>query len=436
MNYSKKGRTRPESSAAPLDRDTSADRPWERLDAALADALGPVLPDLADEIVAEIAREIPGYRRPIEGTFGRGLRAGVREALGQFVALVGRPGGGPPSDGGVYRGLGRGELRAGRSLDALQAAYRLGARIAWRRVSAAARAAGADADQMSLLAESIFAYIDEISSQSVEGYAQAQAAVAGERQRRRERLVRLMVAAEERPQEDALVAAAAEAGWPLPRELAALVADGEDGARLAGRLAPDAIAARVGELTCVLLPDPAAPGLRAALVRAAEATAAALGPAVAPLEARLSYARARAALRLHRRGVLPGGGLIVAEQHLGALLLFRDARLLGELAEQRLGPLAALAPAARERLEQTLLSWLRHQGGVPAVALELHVHRQTVRYRLARLRELLGDGLDEPDARLELELALRGRALRPAGSQTMGPVAAGPAEVDAHVAKP
>jgi DNA-binding PucR family transcriptional regulator len=42
------------------------------------------------------------------------------------------------------------------------------------------------------------------------------------------------------------------------------------------------------------------------------------------------------------------------------------------------------------------------------VAGELHVHPQTVRYRLARLREHFGETLDEPDTRFELELALRG----------------------------
>src|SRR5205807_438809 len=104
-------------------------------------------------------------------------------------------------------------------------------------------------------------------------------------------------------------------------------------------------------------------------------------------------------------------------------VLFRDTRLLGELADRRLAPLAALSPAALARLEQTLLAWLRHQGAVPAVAAELHVHRQTVRYRLARLRELLGDALDDPEARLELELALRGRALAASATQAISPVA-------------
>ncbi|MGD0386197.1 MAG: helix-turn-helix domain-containing protein, partial [Solirubrobacteraceae bacterium] len=85
-----------------------------------------------------------------------------------------------------------------------------------------------------------------------------------------------------------------------------------------------------------------------------------------------------------------------------------DPALLAELAELRLHPLAGLTPAARARLQATLLAWLRRHGNVAAVAAELHVHPQTVRYRLARLREHFGDALDDPDTRFELELALRG----------------------------
>ena len=80
----------------------------------------------------------------------------------------------------------------------------------------------------------------------------------------------------------------------------------------------------------------------------------------------------------------------------------------------RLGPLTALAPRSRERLESTLLAYLRHRGNGPRMAFDLHVHPQTVRYRLARLRELLGAALDDPEARFELEVVLRARrAARP-----------------------
>src|SRR3954447_25912243 len=109
------------------------------LPADLADALRPTLPGLAEDTIAAIGREVPDYQRPIEGPFGRGLVAGVERALERFVDQLGDPGGTPTdSSQRLYVGLGRGEMRAGRSLNALLSASRLGARLAWERFQAAA----------------------------------------------------------------------------------------------------------------------------------------------------------------------------------------------------------------------------------------------------------------------------------------------------------
>jgi DNA-binding PucR family transcriptional regulator len=61
-------------------------------------------------------------------------------------------------------------------------------------------------------------------------------------------------------------------------------------------------------------------------------------------------------------------------------------------------------------MRETALALLRHDGNAVAMAAAMHVHPQTARYRIARLRELLGDQLDDPDARFELQLALRAEA--------------------------
>jgi hypothetical protein len=391
----------------------AAPRPWGRLDPAMARALEPELPSLADECIAEIGRTIAEYRRPLEGSFGRGLRAGVQRALQQFVDRVGRPEELDPPSFEVYRELGRGELRAGRGLDALQAAYRLGARLSWRRLSAVARAQGADAATISLLAEAIFAHIEEISASSIEGYAQAQAERAGERERRRRRVVRLLVESEEPLDERTLLGAALDAGWELPGRLAALACELDDAAHLAASIGGEAIGARMDELTCVLVPEPDAPGrheqIGRALARVAgdERWCAALGPSGSRSGARLSFARAKRALSLQQRGVVSGQGLLISSEHLLAMLLHADLAIGSELVQGRLEPLLALSDPARERLGQTLLSWLRHQGSIVPVALELNIHRQTVRYRLGQLRELFGSDLDDPEMRLEIELALR-----------------------------
>ncbi len=60
-------------------------------------------------------------------------------------------------------------------------------------------------------------------------------------------------------------------------------------------------------------------------------------------------------------------------------------------------------------LGATLLAWLRAQGQVLAAAAALPAHPQTVRYRMRKIRRLFGAALDDPDARLALQLALTHR---------------------------
>ena len=67
---------------------------------------------------------------------------------------------------------------------------------------------------------------------------------------------------------------------------------------------------------------------------------------------------------------------------------------------------ANAAPGSRQILLDTLRCWLRNMGDQQSVAATLHVHRQTVRYRMTRLRELYGSALDDPDTRARMMLAL------------------------------
>jgi hypothetical protein len=377
----------------------------------LATALRPALPDLAQEIIAAIGRDVPDYARPLEGPFGRALRVGVERALRRFVDAIEDP---ASDDGGareIYVALGRGEMRAGRSLDALLSAYRIGARRAWEHFVAAGEAAGHEPHTLYRLASAIFDYIDGISAESVEGFTQERAAAEGERQRRRRALARLLT-------RDDVVAdevrdLARQAGWSRPATLAALVVgevSGEepDADRVASRLGGGAIAVADGALTIAWVPDPQAPGRRAQLEAALDGAPAALGPAVAIERAPFSLARARATHALVLDGRVDGGPLVAADDHLPALLLHGgDGSLAADLAASALAPLDDLRPGARARLRATLRAWLDHPGQVTRVAGDLHVHPQTVRYRVAQLRELFGERLDDPDARFELALALR-----------------------------
>jgi hypothetical protein len=424
--------------ATPAARSTFAAVPPEA-----ADVLRPVLPGLADEMIAAISIEVPDYARAMEGTFGQLVRLGVEVALNRFMDMVADPGADVTRARDTYVNLGRGEFHAGRSLDALMAAYRVGARLAWRRFVEAGTAAKLKPEALYSLGEAMFAYIDEISAESADGYAEEQSAAAGESQRRRRRLIRLL-AQDPPPSQEAIRTAAQAAAWPLPRRLAALVAAAAETAagaeasgappgggepvpgeeiveaiavRLARRLGGGAIGGAAGGLACVFVPDPDAPGRRRQIVATIDedgrrdepadgASRVAIGPTVAWHETAASLRRAAAAFRLAAGGDIEGP-LVVAEQHLATLLLSADRGLAADLAASRLAPLAQLADGPRARLTETLRAWLDRPGQVQAVAAELGVHPQTVRYRLRQLRDLFGTRLEDPEARFELSLALR-----------------------------
>src|SRR5215208_467761 len=280
--------------------------PWHALPPAIAEAIEPELPEATEEILATIGREVPEYARPLEGAFGAGIRTGVSEALRQFLDLIRDPDAGREPGRDVYVGLGRGELREGRTLDALQSAYRVGARVAWRRVSTAARRHGADPEQLELLAEAIFAYIDELSADSVEGYAQAQREQEGERQRRRRELLALLL--RDPPTEEPEVRAAAQAaGWRLPRSAAPLAVAEADLARVGRRLSTDALVAPLGGIGCALV---AGASRRGELQRATQHLHAAVGPTVPREELASAWALASTALRAVEAGAIQADGLL------------------------------------------------------------------------------------------------------------------------------
>jgi hypothetical protein len=377
----------------------SGPRPWHALPTDLGALVCAAIPAIADELVEVLGPALPVYRT-LDGPFGRDVVAAVAAALHDFAGVIEHR---PPTVGAsraLYVTVGERWFRSGHSLDDLQSGYHLGARVVWRRIAAVATEACAEAETVAMLADSLFAYLDEIAAVTVEGFVAAQAAAAGEHERRRGQLVATLVA-DPAPDRAVLERAAAEASWPLPRTLAAVTLAAGHGGLRDRRLPSDLLIGSVDGAACLIFGDPGGPGRRQQLELALRGHAATLGPAVAVEQGARSWVRARALWRLIDAGV---PGLRAAEDHLLELLLAEDPSLVDDLARLRLGPLTALAPRSRERLESTLLAYLRHRGNGPRMAFDLHVHPQTVRYRLARLRELLGATLEDPEARFELEV--------------------------------
>ena len=258
---------------------------------------------------------VPDYAQPLRGLVRAQHPAWRARGAAPVRRADRRAGAGRGAGREVYVDLGRGEMRAGRSLDALLSAYRLGARVAWRRFAAAGERAGLSPRTLYLLAESIFAYIDELSGDSIEGYASEQAAAAGALQRRRQRLARLLI--QDPPAAPAAIEeAASEAGWTLPPLLRRRSSVGVEPDRLAMRVAPDVLVApapRVrggepadageGETSADRARPRRRPGAAASSRPRCAGHRAASGPAVSWAEAALELrpCREHAAARAHRR---------------------------------------------------------------------------------------------------------------------------------------
>jgi PucR-like helix-turn-helix protein len=429
--------------------------------AVVRTSLGAAIP----EMIEAIGQAVPEYARP-SGTgrtrpdYQQRLADAVTGAVASFIARVAQPDRSMEPVLAEFRVIGGTAAREGRTLDGLQDALRLGARVAWRWLCEAG--AGLDRRELSRVGEAVFGYLDELAAACARGYAEAGEQAIGDRQRR---LLGLILA-DPPPRPEQVAALARAAGWTPPAQVAIAILttvppanpsspsaslpgsgprrNGPAAPRPAGNgsaaprpaangqpgPAPETVLLPPGVLAdwtvsdpLLLIPDPDGPGRPAALDRALLGRAlggrsAVIGPSVPLARAAQSLRWARHARALVQAGVIsttngPEGNVPVrCDQHLSTLLILADEDLAAALSARRLAPLARLRPAQRDRIAETLLSWLQLGENAAEVAQRLHVHPQTVRYRLRQVTELFGDQLRDPDTRFELQLALRIRTLK------------------------
>jgi hypothetical protein len=362
------------------------------------------LPQVAEQTVGAIIEEVPSYAGALSGPMGENIRTAVQLALGGFISLASRSRGADPRTPaapaveGAYQ-LGRGEARSGRSVDALLAAYRIGARVSWREMSATAVRNEVDADTLASFAELVFAYIDELSAASVAGHTDELATTGRVRQRLLERLVHLLLTG---GSPETVAEAAERAGWEPPATLTAVAVPEAHvrpvlGALPGGTLQSAEDLAGLDDRVLLLVPD-ADGRRREPLLQVLKGRGATAGPSRPWLEAGSSVDRVLRALGLGLAGD--------TEAHLARLVLTADSDALADLRARVLSPLSDVRPATAEKLADTLRSWLLHHGRRDEIAAELFVHPQTVRYRMGQLRELYGDRLEDPDTILDLTIAL------------------------------
>ncbi len=106
------------------------------------------------------------------------------------------------------------------------------------------------------------------------------------------------------------------------------------------------------------------------------------------------------------------GGWYYEELGLYRLLAdLRDQNSLDRFCEDVLGALLRYDAANETELVHTLEVFFRQNNNVSQAAQALYVHRNTLNYRLGRIAEITGVDLNDADARLCLQLALKIHAL-------------------------
>ncbi len=389
------------------------------LSPALADILRPELASLTDEIIAQLREKIPEFARPIDGPYGQIMRTGVEQTLTSFVDLVADPTAPPSGRDEVALMLGKHEAEEGRSLDSLQAAYRIGAQAAWQRVMEVGQRAQLSSTVMSALADAVFRYMNDLATVSYAGYREVRARTAEAQQAARRRLLHLILDRDDPVPLRALADLAEVACWPLPdRVIAVAIAPARLGARSDVRPdtrsdAPVDVLANLDEpQPHLLVPGDAGAYRWAALEAQLGRRRAAIGLAVPLTEAADSLRWARQALALAENGTIGAGPLVFCEDHLVTLWLLSDAALADQVSRRHFGALEALPPRQQERLTETFGAWLETRGTAAEIADRLQVHPQTVRYRIRQLERTLGDQFGDPDARFAMEMVLRVMRLR------------------------
>nr|WP_323378781.1 helix-turn-helix domain-containing protein [Streptomyces smaragdinus] len=369
----------------------------------------PELPSLFKEITHEIRRALPEYAHARGSVYDRVLRTGVERSLDGFAERVAAPRATTAQFDEVHRRLGKFEALEGRSLDSLQAAYRIGGRVAWRRAMKIGQRHRISSQVMIVFADALFAYIDELSVLAREGYQEAVAGNAEERDTARRRLLRLLVTGTA-VTTGAIEALAERAEWPLPAEATAVALRG-DGPLPAG-LGPDVLVDTAGPQPYALVPGEVGEERFAALRDAVSHPPAAVGLTLPLHEAADGLRWARRVLRLVETGIVQDGPLVRCEDHLLTLWLMADPALVEQIAGRRLAPLAGLTPGRRERISETLQVWLTTRGTAVQMAEQLRVHPQTIRYRLRVTDQLFGHEMAEAESRFALEAVLRALELR------------------------
>ncbi|WP_327294232.1 MULTISPECIES: helix-turn-helix domain-containing protein [unclassified Streptomyces] len=379
-----------------------------------AAVMRPELPGLIKEIGLEVTRAYPEYARLLEGPYAQGIRIGVEQNISVFIDQVAEPTTSSALRDEMCRRFGRFEAYEGRSLDQLQGAYRLGARIALRRAKRVGRRYNLSPTLMLTFADALFTYVDELEALSREGYLEVRTAGGDQLDTQRRRLLHLILAGSPVPRA-AIAELAEQTCWTLPEQVT-LVALRPPAGIPSALLDNDVLVDLAEPQPHLLVPGPFDERRQRMLDAALPGARRTIGLAVPLANAADSLRWARRVLDLVDTGIIGDAPTIRCEDHLVTLWLLSDRALLEQLAGRELAPVSHLTANRRDRLLETLHAWLATRGTAAQLGEVLDVHAQTVRYRMRTLESIFGEQLSDPERRFAIEIVLRAMRLESSGS--------------------
>ena len=146
---------------------------WSSIPGELAEKMAPLSGAMVRDVIREIRRAVPAYAQPLEGKFREVLVGAVEMAIVKCFDTIANPDAAQTDWQAVLRYSGRMEYLEGRTMDSLQTAVRVGARVVWRHLSEHGRAMGVATDTLFVVADAIFAFERGVCGGDAAGRVQA-----------------------------------------------------------------------------------------------------------------------------------------------------------------------------------------------------------------------------------------------------------------------
>jgi hypothetical protein len=372
--------------------------------ASTAEALGRVLLDgldaLTDRLLRTVVKREPSYAE-LSRMGPDQLRSSVRDSIELCIRSLTGEIRECDDPGEASRATGRLRALQGVPLEAVLRAYRIGGRIIWEELLAAARqhVAGEYDDAVLELGSTLWRLIDTSSSTLAAAY-QEEARQSERRFGRGHAFLNAIL--EGRAGDPALLREAAVAlGLPPGGALLCVVGLIESPRDEPLRAPQDVLAAqgivsswhvRPTDLVGLVALGGRRPDTVLETLRPVVAGPVGTSPVIHELaDVRSAYELARTAAR-----TLTGPGLATVDDRLPEALLVNCPQLLDRLLPVAFGELLTLPKPDRRTLLRTLRALLGCNGSATHAARRLHCHRNTVLYRVQRIETLTRRKLSEP----------------------------------------